>query len=311
MKSKVDPTGQAKNRQRGEKALSIRLSNSRIRIMRLFRTIPRTKKQRTDIRNEQHITTVYEYEISATESLALAGFVGSILNGELLQSQLDPPPNWYWRTIIERPYASGTAEEVIIFNQLINSAGVKAPATGFPLGEIQVQDVLLSPEYRQSLAGVLADNTNSIRTLSQATANQVMTQINLGIDAGDSPRVISQAIQRRFDVAKSNADRIARTEINKAYTDAKMDFGDIAMDRTGLRAGVIHVSALIATTRTTHAKRHGSAYTTAQQRKWWNKDSNRINCLCDVISALIDSRGNIVDLEMQRRIQEERAFFDQ
>ncbi len=311
MKTKTDPTGQAKNRARGEKALEIRLSNSRIRIMRLFRTIPRTRKQRVDIRNEQHITTVYDYDISATESVALAGFVASILNDELLQSQINPPPNWYWRTIIERPYASGTAEEVVIFNQLINSAGVKAPTTGFPLGEIQVQDVLLSPEYRQSLAGVLADNTNSIRTLSQTTSSQVMTQINLGIDAGDSPKVISQAIQKRFDVAKSSADRIARTEINKAYNDAKIDFTEIASERTGLRAGVIHVSALIATTRTTHAARHGNAYTTAQQQQWWNKDANRINFLCSTISVLIDSKGNLVDIQQQKRIQEERAFFDQ
>lgn len=306
-----DPTGQGKNRKRGSVALKTRLTDSQRKIIRLFNGIPRTRKVRTDIRNEVEKTTVYEYEITAAESLALSSSVGFILNDALLESQLDPPPNWYWRTIIERSYASGTAEEVVIFNQLINSAGVKAPTTGFPLAEIQVQDVLLSNEYREALARVLADNTNSIRTLSKGTADQVMTQINLGINAGDSPRVISQAIQDRFNVARSNADRTARTEINKAYTDAKMDMGDIAMDRTGLRAGVIHVSALIPTTRKTHAARHGNAYTTAQQRQWWNKGANRINCLCDVISVLIDRFGNIVDTQLQRRIQEERAFFDQ
>jgi len=311
MKTKQDPTGQAKNRKRGEKALKKRLNDSQRKVIRLFNTIPRTRKQRVELRNEQHITTVYDYEISAAESLALAGFVGSILNKELLESQINPPPNWYWRTIIERPYASGTAEEVVIFNQLINSAGVKAPTTGFPLGDIRVQDVLLSPEYSEALAGVLADNTNSIRTLSQTTANQVMTQINLGIDAGDSPRVISQAIQGRFDVARSSADRIARTEVNKAYNDSKIDFTNIASEKTGLRAGVIHVSALIPTTRTTHAARHGNAYTTAQQQQWWNQGANRINCLCSTISVLIDSKGNLVDTQQQKQIQEEKSFFDQ
>ncbi len=311
MKTKQDPTGQAKNRKRGERALRKRLNDSQVKIVRIFNDIPRKRKVKTDIRNAAETTTVYEYEISTEEKLTLAALVAVILNDELLESQFDPPPTWYWRTIIERPYAAGTAEEVVVFNQLINKAEIKSPVTRLPINDFSVQDILLSAEYRQALAGVLADNTTSIRSLSNTTSTQVMQQINLGIDAGDSPRVISQAIQDRFNVARSSADRIARTEINKAYNDAKIDFADIASERTGLRAGVIHISALIPTTRTTHAARHGNAYTTVQQQQWWNKGSNRINCLCTTISVLIDRKGNLVDIEQQAKIKEERAFFDQ
>jgi|GEM_PF-1335164 len=320
MKTKEDPTGMGKNRTRGEKALRKRLTAAQKRISKLFREIPRTRKQVTDIRNAE-TTTVYDYEITQEEILILGGVVAAILSNELLETtalltpvslqEALPPSNWYWRTIIERPYNSGTAESVVIFNQLINSVAPKAPTTGFPLAPISVQDVLLSPAQQSALNNVVADNTSKIRTLSQQTASQVMQQLNAGVNSGKTPTEISANIQERFDVSRSNADRIARTEVNKAYTDAKMDFTEIASSETGLRAGVIHVSALIPTTRRNHAARHGQAYSTAQQEQWWSSGSNRINCLCDVISVLIDRNGKVVDSRLQQEIKAEKSFFDE
>ncbi len=126
MKTKADPTGQARNRSRGERALRSRLTVGHGQVMRLFKAIPKIRRVKADIQNASESTTVYDYEVSARETLALAAGVQFILNSALLESQDVPPPNWYWRTIIERPYAQGTAEEVIIFNQLINQAGIKA-----------------------------------------------------------------------------------------------------------------------------------------------------------------------------------------
>jgi len=321
VKTKQDPTGQSKNRTRGEKALRKRLTNAQKRISKLFREIPRTRKQVTDIRNAEATTTVvYDYEITSEELLVLGGVVAAILSNALLETsalitpvslaEAMPPSNWYWRTIIERPYNSGTAESVVIFNQLINSVAPKAPTTGFPLAPIDVQDVLLSPAQQTALNNVLADNTSKIKTLSQQTASQVMQRLNAGVNSGKTPTEISAEIQKRFDVSRGNADRIARTEINKAYNDAKIDFTEIAAQETGLRAGVIHVSALVPTTRRTHAARHGNAYTTAQQQQWWDTSPNRINCLCSTISVLIDSQGRVVESQKQQEIKAERSFFD-
>ena len=319
MKTKEDPTGMGKNRTRGEKALRKQLTDAQTRVMKLFREIPRTRKQVTDIRNAE-TTTVYDYEITSEELLILGGIVAAILSNELLETtalltpvsltEALPPSNWFWRTIIERPYNSGTAESVVIFNQLINSIAPKAPTTGFPLAPISVQDVLLSPAQQTALDNVVADNTSKIRTLSQQTASQVMQQLNAGINSGKTPTEISANIQERFNVSRSNADRIARTEVNKAYNDSKIEFTEIAAQETGLRAGVIHVSALVPTTRRTHAARHGNAYTTAQQQQWWDTSPNRINCLCSTISVLIDSQGKVVESQAQQEIKAERSFFD-
>jgi hypothetical protein len=100
------------------------------------------------------------------------------------------------------------------------------------------------------------------------------------------------------------------TEINKAYNDAKLDATRLLSDRTGLRAAVIHISALTPTTRATHADRHGNAYTVGDQQQWWSEGSNRINCKCSTQSVLIDSKGNVMQGELQEEIKEERSFFD-
>jgi len=86
MKTKQDPTGQAKNRKRGERALRKRLNDSQVKIVRIFNDIPRKRKVKTDIRNAAETTTVYEYEISAEEKLALAAAILFILYNELLES---------------------------------------------------------------------------------------------------------------------------------------------------------------------------------------------------------------------------------
>ena len=156
---------------------------------------------------------------------------------------------------------------------------------------------------------VYASNFEVIKTLSDRTADQVNQMINLGIQAGNTPTQISEMITQRFDVARSSADRIANTEVNKAYNDARLNAVDVAAEQTGLRAGVIHLSALLPTTRQTHGDRHGNAYTTAQQRQWWNSDANRINCHCSTTTVLIDRQGRVIDTELQQEIKAERTFF--
>ena len=81
-------------------------------------------------------------------------------------------------------------------------------------------------------------------------------------------------------------------------------------ERTGLRAGVIHISALATTTRPSHAARHGNAYTTADQNQWWDTGANRINCKCTTISILIDRNGKVIQAETQQEIKAEKTFFD-
>ena len=315
MKTKADPTGQAKNRKKGTLTLDRRLNKSEREVKALFRLIPKKRKTKATITNDFLIdakTVYYEYEITDTESAQLGKSIDFIINNELLETQTgDMPYNWYWKDNIELSYRQGTAEELVNYNQLISAAAVAGVLVkGLSPRPVPIEQVLLSQNYREALNKVYVSNFESVKTLSQRTSSQVMQQINAGIDAGDTPTVISKNISERFNVARSSAKRIADTEINKAYTDSKLNANDIAAAETGLRSGVIHISALTTTTRNTHAARHGNAYTTIDQRQWWDSNANRINCKCDIKSVLIDSKGKVVQTETQEKIKAEKSFFD-
>ena len=314
-KTKADPTGQAKNRKKGTLTLDRRLIKSEREVKALFRAIPKKRKIKATITNDLLInakTVYYEYEITDTEVSQLQKSIEFILNNELLETQTgDMPHNWYWKDNIEQPYRQGAAEELVTFNQLVAGAAIAGVLIkGLPPRPVQIEQVLLSEPYRNALNKVHVSNFESIKTLSQRTSSQVIQKINAGIQAGNTPTVIANDISERFNVARSSAKRIADTEINKAYNDSKIRANDIAASETGLRAGVIHISALTPTTRNTHAARHGNAYTTVDQLQWWDSGSNRINCKCSTISVLIDSKGKVVQTETQEKIKAEKAFFD-
>lgn len=309
-KTKPDPTGQRVNRNRLTKKLDARLKRANREIKALFRAIPRDRSTETVIVNKTQ--AVYTYDITPEQQTELNSQIQTILNEELLETQDDTmPPMWWYKPEIELPVRQGTLEEVRSFNLLITAA----IAAGFFKDKIEPLpipplSVLTSRPYLQNLRGVYAENFQVIKSLSTGTANQVIQQINSGIGAGLSPTEIAGNISERFDVASSNAKRIAETEVNKAYTNAKLDAVDLAAEQSGLNAGVIHISALLATTRPPHAARHGNAYTTVQQRQWWETGSNRIFCHCTIESVLLDSKGQVVEKEEQLDIKNEgREFF--
>lgn len=310
-KTKADPTGQARNRNKGTRRLSAKLTRAERQVKSLFREIPRLASRQTSIVNVEQ-TTIYDYDLTPQEQQQLERSVQFILNNELLETQIgDMPLNWYWQDNVEPSYRQGTAEELNRFNQLISTAVIAGVLVdGLPPATIAVESVLLSEPYRQALNNVFVSNFQVIETLSERTSAQVMQQIRSGVQSGETPTVIAKSISERFDVSRSSAERISRTEINKTYNDAKLNVVDITAKRTGLRAGVIHISALTSTTRATHAARHGLAYTVADQLQWWNSGTNRINCLCSTESVLIDRSGKVVQSEFQADIKAERALFD-
>ncbi len=310
-KSKTDPTGQAVNRREATRRLQNRLTFARRGVKQLFRAIPRTRRREVVLPNAK-VVPVYDYQITAAELEELERRIRATISDELLETQFNRmPPNWWWQGVIEPSYRQGTAEEIVEFNRLVTAELVRVRAArGLTTQRLEIGQVLQSSEYLEALDTVYVQDFGSIRTLSDRTADQVVGEINRGIRAGNPPTQISGAITERFDVSRSSAERIAHTEVNQAYNDARLDATEIAAGQTGLRAGVLHLSALLPTTRAGHGGRHGNAYTTAQQRQWWDSGTNRIRCYCSTRSVLIDQAGNVIDVELQEEIQVERELFN-
>jgi SPP1 gp7 family putative phage head morphogenesis protein len=310
MKTKSDPTGQSKARRRAYKALSNRLTRAERRVKALFRSIPRKRRSEAVITNDSEV--FYDYDLSAFEQEQLRKEIEAILDQEVLETEQDSiPPFWWWEQYVEQPYRQGTLDEIVTFNQLVGGAiAAKVLIDGFPPRKLEGQQVVTSTRYADDLNKVYTSNFAAVKAVSDRTSDQVIQQINLGIQAGNKPSVIASTISKRFDISRSSAMRTAVTEVNKAYNDAKMNANLLSAEQTGLRSAVMHISALLPTTRKTHAARHGNVYTVRQQTEWWNDGANRINCHCTVRPVLIDGSGKIIDVELQEEIKAERSFFD-
>lgn len=296
-KTKTDPTGQRNNRAKTTKRLSIRLDRSERKVRALFRSIPRKRRQVIKTINE--VQVFYDYDLTPEQRQDFNDEIRKVLDDELLETQNNTVPiAWWYRPEVELPTRQGTLEELVQFNALIAlavSLGITGTG-GITPQRIAPESVLSSNRYLTELRNVYVENFQVIKSLSDRTASQTIQVINSGMSAGATPTSIAKDISKRFDVSKSSAKRIAETEVNKAYTNAKMKATKTAEELTGLRARVRHISALLPKrTRPTHAARHGKIFTVEEQTAWWDSGSNRINCKCTVNSVLIDGKGNVIE----------------
>jgi len=296
-KTTGDPTGQRFNRVRTAKRLQKRLKQARQKVLTLFNAIPRTRRTVTKVRNaEQQV--VYDYDQNPEQTEIFNSRVRGAINDELQTGGDTMPLNWWYRPEVEQPTRQGTLEELHEFNRLIVIAiGLGMIGAGGTTPQRIAPEVVLSSQpYLQALREVYVENYQVIKSLSDTTAAQVLRVINSGIKAGIPPAKIAKRIRERFDVSDSSADRIARTEVNRAFNDAKMRATKQAGEISGFKPLVRHISALLPNrTRKWHAARHYLVYTVEQQNAWWDEDANRINCLCSVRTVLIDNEGNYIE----------------
>lgn len=306
--SLADPTNQARNRNRTDKKLKVRLTNAEKGVKRIMRAIPRKSRSKTSIRNNAKI---FEYDYDPE---LLAQFIQREIDRNLETEREALHPNHWYSEEIERPYRAGTVEEVNHFDKLVSAALIggllfQKVKRFFAPQVPTVQQVLASEPYRTALNRIQVDNYRRLKGLSDKTSNQVYDRINALLESGASPRGIAEDISARFNIARSDAKRISATEVNQAYNNAKLNATQILEEETGLRAGVIHISALLPTTRGHHAARHSKTYTVEDQQAWWAEGSNKINCHCSVESVLVDSKGRLINPERQEAIKEQGDNF--
>lgn len=295
--SKGDPTGQRVNRATTAKRIRARIEKAKRDVVSLFRAVPRSRRSVTKTVNEQQ--PVYDYDITAEQIEILNNRIRKIIDDYLIQTDGDTMPmRWWYKPEVELPVRQGTIEQLNEFNRLIAlaiSVGMVGSG-GVEPQRIAPEVVLSSQKYLAELRNVYVENFQTIKSLSDGTASQVIQKINSGMKAGLTPTDISKSITERFDVSKSNAERIARTEVNSAYTGAKIRATKTAGEISGFKPLVRHISALLPKrTRRHHAARHYLVYTPEEQDAWWAQDANRINCLCSIRTVLIDNEGNYIE----------------
>ena len=120
--------------------------------------------------------------------------------------------------------------------------------------------------------------------------------ITRGMAAGQSPRVIAREMEKKGLEQDWRCLRIASTEVNQAYCQGSWDETDAVNDEvfgdSDYMMKVMHLSALLATTRRDHAARHGTICTPAEEREWFatKASGGQINCKCSTIDILVNRK---------------------
>lgn len=190
---------------------------------------------------------------------------------------------WFFKSYVEVASTRGTAQQ---FANLAN----QSPA--YKSGRQSLNDILTSLPHRRRIALLQTREYEELRGLSSQVKTDMARLLTDGMARGQNPRRIAKTLREQAGIEKVRAERIARTEINTALRRARMDEADEATELYGLQTKEMHISALSPTTRITHAARHARIFTRDQQRDWWSRDANSINCKCTTVSVMVDNQGN-------------------
>lgn len=289
-----DPTGQAGNRLRAKREISRRVNSLREPVLQMLDSLP--------IDSITINKTRYEYQVNPGRLISLFGELEFYFYQAL---EIDTfKRGWFLNEHLGSAWRQGTAKS---FNRLKTLAEAVAPARGELMS---LDSVLTSPEYAQRFDFISARAFENMKGFAGQAATDLGKILGEGVALGQSPRVIARDIRKKFDEIEGyRALRIARTEVNHSFTEARYEQTKDVRERLGLEIKVMHVSALVDSTRPSHAFRHGKLYTLEDQREWWAEGRNLINCLCSTVEVVfIDGEPTQKRLIERQRERGEQYF---
>ena len=235
--------------------------------------------------------SVYEYQISP---FALESIVS-----ELVRRLEDPQPGA--NVLVNRAvagYEIGTAAAITNLSTL--TTDYTRTVTG----------VLSSDPWQRRVALMRARVFEQMQGFAGETAADLSMVLSTGIENGQNPLEVAKTLRGRFDVSRSRAERIARTEITGALRRARWDEAEDARINIGIRTLEMHLSALSPTTRASHAARHSRLFAVQEVREWYTQDGNSINCKCSQVSVLVDENNQPLSTRSIDRAKRAKGRYD-
>jgi SPP1 gp7 family putative phage head morphogenesis protein len=272
--SKTDPTNTGRQRRELFKQIRERLKAAYKEVKALIESIPYTVETVPDsfVTNRQR----YTYQLTGRDvnkeiAAILARYFGT---------DADLPPRWFFTQPIDEAYQNGT----------LQSAARLAAFASDALTEAQLRNVLMSPAYLRRIELLNSRVFEEMKGFVGDTAADLARVLAQDIGRGVGIRTITSDIAERFDVSRSRAEKIARTEVGQAQRTARREQALEARDDLGLDVALQWISALAPTTRPTHRARHLKIYTIEEVADFYSRDGNPINCLC-VTTEVVKTKG--------------------
>lgn len=233
------------------------------------------------------------YDMSAQELADLLEAVQGILDDYLLEGG---EQNLWAMDYVVAEAQRGTLEA---FNNLSQQSQVYASQT-------TLQQLLSSPGHLNQIAAARLTTFSDWKVISDTARGDLTNIITDAVARGVNPRETASVISKRLDVSMSKAKNIAQTEQVGALREAQWNETDWASERLGLNTGLLHLSALKPTTRTTHAFWHGKVRTVQEVRDWYAVDGNKYHCYCSQIPVLLNDDGSIFNEGLADKLASER-----
>ena len=266
-----DPTGQAGNRLRAKVDISKRVNRLREPVLQILDSFP--------VQSVTVNKTRYNYDVNPQR---IAGLFDELQNAFYRALELDYfSRGWFLSQYLGQAWQEGTTKAFTRLKTLAESA---APNIA---DAMNLDSVLTSPEYARRFEIIAARAFEDMKGFAGQAATDLGRILGEGVALGQSPRTIARDIRKKFDQIQGyRALRIARTEVNNSFKEARYEETKDVRDRLGLEVRVMHVSALVESTRPSHAERHGKIYTLEDEREWQNEGSNKINCICSTVEVV-------------------------
>lgn len=188
---------------------------------------------------------------------------------------------FWWAPFDEDAARLGTAQTV---------ANLTAIAPAYAAART-LQEVVFSEPYRNRVAMAQIKSYDHWTGIAGEVRSELSQIIGRAVVDGKNPRAVRAEIAERLGVSKSRALGYAQTDITDTLRQARMAEADHAAETMGLAVGLLWTSALLPTTRPSHAARNGKVYTSADVRAFYAVNGNRYRCHCATTECLLDENG--------------------
>lgn len=174
-----------------------------------------------------------------------------------------------------------------------------------------LQAVVYSDAYKSRVAVAQIKSYDSWKALGERARADLSQIIGRAVVDGQSPKAARKAIAESLNVSKSRAMLYAQTDITETLREARWAEADYATEEYGLNIGLLWTSALLPTTRSSHAIRNGKVYTSEQVRTFYGKDGNKFRCHCGQTECLLDKDSRpILSDALKKSMQAERQAWE-
>ncbi len=220
------------------------------------------------------------YALTPEELAATSQALQDALDRWLLEGR-DPRHSFWYSPYDEEAAQLGSAQSAANLTRL--SEGYAATRS--------LQQIVYSDAYRNRVGMAQVKSFEHWTGLSAGLRSELSQIIGRAVVDGKNPKAVRTEIMERLDVSRSKAAQYSQTDITDTLRQARWAESDYATETLGLNLGLLWTSALIPTTRATHAAKNGKVLTSAQVRDFYGRDGNRYNCHCAQTECLLDTEN--------------------